>query len=92
MLLEGLLLDESVVTIEAYAIIDHFSMAEVSLLVAIHGIVDQKLLFRLTFALLLSLFDDSLLFQILPRIVHLNFDNLIIFGLFRLVILQVDAL
>ena len=93
MLLGWLLLaDEPVVTIEAYAIVHDFSVAQVSLLVAIHGIVYQKLLLRLTFALLLSLFDDPLLFQMLPRLIHLNFDNLIIFGLLRLVILEVDAL
>ena len=62
MLLVGLLLDESVVTVEAYAIVYHFAVAKVPLLITIHGIIDRKLLFGLAFALLLSFFHDSLLF------------------------------
>lgn len=92
MLLERLLLDESVVTVEAYAVIHDFSVAQVSLLVAIHCIVYHKLLFRLTFALLLPLLHDPLLFQKLPGVVHVNFDDLVVFGLLRLVVLEVDAL
>lgn len=95
MLSELFLVDKFVIAVKAYAIIYNFSVAEIALLVAVHGVVDQKLLLRLTFTLFLSLFDNSLLFQVLSRlsgVIHLNFDDLIVFCFFRLVIFEIDAL